>query len=105
MGLDHPNIVQLCGVISFGSHLPSLVMAFFSKGNIVACLKADPNLSVVKYVRVSAMSHPTRSHLTVLTQVHQVASALAYMHSLQLPVVHGSIKGVCHTIFFLMCMY
>jgi len=72
---DHPNIVQFLGVIDGPQWecLPSLVTPL-NPININAYLRSKPEAKV-------------------LPLIYDVADALAYMHSLDPPVVHGDVRG------------
>ncbi|XP_059096017.1 tyrosine-protein kinase ABL1-like [Tigriopus californicus] len=72
--LQHPNLVQLLGVCSEGSHI-SIITEFLYKGNLLSYLKNHT---------------PVKEDLTVMTfMALQIASAMAYLESRPFGVVHG----------------
>ncbi|EEB91595.1 hypothetical protein MPER_10021, partial [Moniliophthora perniciosa FA553] len=75
INLDHPNISTLLGVdrSRFESSL-SLVSPLIANGNLISYLERYP-------------------HFDRLNAVTQIASGIAYLHSLDPPVIHGNIKG------------
>uniref|UniRef100_A0A0W0EWH8 Protein kinase domain-containing protein n=1 Tax=Moniliophthora roreri TaxID=221103 RepID=A0A0W0EWH8_MONRR len=73
--LDHPNIVPLLGVnTKLFSPALCLVSPWMSNGDIVSYLEDNPE-------------HDR------LRSVYEIASGLAYLHSLEPMVLHGDIKG------------
>ncbi|KZT24548.1 kinase-like protein [Neolentinus lepideus HHB14362 ss-1] len=76
--LCHPNIHPFLGIFD-GLHNPSLVSPWRSRGHLLAFLKSQ---SGQQYDRAMILG--------------EIASALAYLHSLTPPLVHGDIKAVSY---------
>ncbi|KAJ7915950.1 kinase-like domain-containing protein [Mycena leptocephala] len=73
--LSHPNLLPLLGIDST-ARKPSccLVSPWMKNGNVMAFLERYPDFNKISLVR-------------------DIANGLEYMHSLDLPVVHGDLKG------------
>lgn len=71
--LDHQNILQLWGLAIFRDKL-SMVSPWAEHGSVVAAIKERPDVD--RYVLCT-----------------QLANAVAYLHSAEVGVIHGDIKG------------
>lgn len=71
--LDHPNILRLLGLAELHEML-SMVSPWLEYGSVTSALKKWPNLPRYAYCK-------------------QLADAVAYLHSPQVDVIHGDIKG------------
>lgn len=96
--LQHPNVVPLHGVVNDFGHLPGLVLPVYKNSNLNKYLKNRPNADRVKLVcaiQTSVRFGISRFDLQLL----DVAHGLHYLHTLETPVHHGELKGVCLFIF------
>ncbi|KAK0184191.1 kinase-like domain-containing protein [Armillaria mellea] len=92
--LYHPSILPFLGV---SRHLfaPSfcLISPWMEYGNIMACLKERPQqiqrLTAVCSTKVQFLDPQVDATL----QISQVAEGIAYLHSLNPPIVHADIRG------------
>ncbi|EPQ51680.1 kinase-like protein [Gloeophyllum trabeum ATCC 11539] len=70
----HRHIVKFVGLADTLAYIPSIVYPYYKNGNILQYLEKNPRADVLRLL-------------------HGVASALAYMHTREVPAIHGSVKS------------
>ena len=90
--LVHPNICPNWQLASFNESIPAIATPRFKNGNVLDFSRQHPSFDKLAIVRPLPL-RLVNMHVTLSIQVHQVASAVTYIHAKD--VVHGNIIPVC----------